>query len=136
MAKQFFHLTGEYQGKYVRRLKQFGRITFYRVVRDDQEIIQEPYWLIQIKAFDEERDRPIIRRISGWGNGTFRFAHLREAQERFAQLCSLQEYADDEIKRQNRVLRAREAAKAMLGSGKIGPKNLPHEKPRSERDPQ
>jgi hypothetical protein len=110
--KTFFWLTGAYEGKYVRRLKQFGRLVFYRVVRDPEEIIQEPYWLIHIEAFSEGRDRPIVRHLSKFGNGWFRFAHLKEAQTRFEQLCSLPQYASDEISRQNRRVRASEAAKA------------------------
>lgn len=131
MAKQFFKLTGDYEGKRVRRLKQFGRVVFYRVFFDPDEIVQIDYWLIAIKNFSEEHDRPIIRHISAFGNGTFRFAHLREAEERFEQLCALSEYAADEIKRQNSIARAREHAQSMLATGKMGSKNLQRKKPPS-----
>src|SRR5258707_7734272 len=126
MAKQFFHLTGDYEGKYVRRLRQFGRVVFYRVVHDADEIVQKPYWLIQIKNFRPDTiDRVIYERWNAWGNGTFRFAHLKEAQNRFDELCTIPEYAAEEEERQKSIVRARNHAKAMLESGKIGSKNLP-----------
>jgi hypothetical protein len=131
--KTFFKLTGDYEGKRVRRLKQFGRVAFYRVVFDPEEIIQIPYWLIAIKAFDEERDRPIIRDISAFGNGTFRFAHLREAEERFEQLCALPEYAADEQKRQKTRTKNSERLRQHHFVGKAVQKKECVEKPLSGR---
>jgi len=121
MAKTFFDLSGEYEGKRVRRLNQFGRCVLYRVIRDDREIIQSDYWLIHIENFSEERDRPLIRRLSRFGNGWFRFGYRKEAQAMFAEFCSLPEYTADELKRQNSLSRARDRAKAMIETGKLSP---------------
>jgi hypothetical protein len=124
MAKTFFSLGGEYQGKRVRRLSQFGRVVLYRVVRDTAEIIQADYWLVHIEGFTEERDRSIIRRISRHGNGWFRFVRFQAAQAVFAELCSAPEYGADELKRQNSLSAARSRIRTMLDSGKLR-KNAP-----------
>jgi hypothetical protein len=123
--KTFFKLTGAYEGLHVRRLRQFGRVVFYRVIPDDAD---DPYWLIQIKNFTEA-DRSIIRHLSGWGNGTFRFAHLKEAEEHLERLCGLPKYAADEIKRQNSLRKQSERLQAMQDSGRIGLKFLARQKP-------
>src|SRR6266446_5334192 len=57
--KTFFNLEGQYSGLKVRRLAKSGRLVLYRVLNDGA-----PYWLVQIRNFDERTDRPRIRHES------------------------------------------------------------------------
>jgi hypothetical protein len=113
VAKQFFHLTGDYDGKQVRRLKKFGRVELLRVFHDPEEIIQAPYWFVRIAGFDEERDRDRATRCSGgrrWGNGYWRFCHLELAQAKFDELAAQPESVAEEGQQQAIRAKARERA--------------------------
>ena len=79
--KTFFNLEGEYSGLKVRRLAKSGRLVLYRVLNDGA-----PYWLVQIRNFDERTDRPRIRHESKFCNGTFRSVSLGQAQRLYGSL--------------------------------------------------
>src|ERR1700730_6209683 len=93
--KTFFDLKGAYQGLRARRLSQCGRVVFYKIVNDPPD-----YWLVVIRAFNEERDRPLIRHLSRFGNGVWRFGSLHADQQNFTRLATFPEYAAEEKKRQ------------------------------------
>jgi hypothetical protein len=42
----------------VRRVACFGRVYFEKVINDG-----DPYWLVAVRPFDEETDRPILCRL-------------------------------------------------------------------------
>jgi hypothetical protein len=52
MAKQYFKLTGYYEGLTAKRINQSGRLWLLRVVNDGP-----PYWLVMIRGFDPDTDR-------------------------------------------------------------------------------
>jgi hypothetical protein len=109
--KQFLTLEGAYAGKQVRRLKKFGRIELLRVFHDPEEIIQEPYWFVRIAGFDEKRDQDRATRCSGgrrWGNGYWRFCHLKLAQAKFDELAAQPESVAEEGQQQAIRAKARE----------------------------
>lgn len=93
--KTFFHLKGAYHGLRARRLSRCGRVVLYKVINDPPD-----YWLIVIRAFNEERDRLLIKHLSRFGNGVWRFVSLSEAQAHFARLVIVPEYAAEETRRQ------------------------------------
>jgi hypothetical protein len=93
--KAFFKLRGAYQGLRARRLAQCGRVVLYKIVNDPPD-----YWLVVIRAFSEESDRPLIWHLSRFGNGVWRFGSLSAAQAHFARLADLPKYAAEEKKRQ------------------------------------
>jgi hypothetical protein len=127
--KTFFRLKGAYEDLKVRRLKQSARIVL------DQD--GPPYWFVTIRNFSEHIDRPRIAAVTGsrWGNGTFRFVSLKSAEAIFERLRAVPEYAAEEIKAENSLIRRRELARAMHQAGKIGPKFLSSEKLGAEEPP-
>jgi hypothetical protein len=110
--KAFFNLTGAYEGLRARRLAQCGRVVLYKVINDPPD-----YWLVSIRTFDEDIDRPLIRHLSEFGNGVWRFLSLSAAQARFASLANLREYAAEEKKRQNRRIKQSETMRQRCDSG-------------------
>src|SRR5882724_4428250 len=109
MAKKLFDLRGQYEGLRARRLSQCGRVVFHRIINDPP-----PYWLVQIKSFDEELDRPLIAKVTGskWGNGTWRFVSEGNAQATFDALARLPVFIEEEEKRQSDRQHARERMQA------------------------
>jgi hypothetical protein len=103
--KTFFWLTGAYEGLRVRRLAQSGRLVLYRVLNDGP-----PYWLIQVKNFQEEVDRPKLGHESIFGNGTFRLVALESAERLYRSL--LPNYPE------NRRIKNPEYLRAMQERGK------------------
>jgi hypothetical protein len=103
--KTFFWLTGAYEGLRVRRLAQSGRLVLYRVLNDGP-----PYWLIQVKNFQEEVDRPKLGHESIFGNGTFRVVALESAERLYRSL--LPNYPE------NRRIKNPEYLRAMQERGK------------------
>jgi len=71
--KTFFDLKAAYQGLRARRLAQCGRVVLYKIVNDPPD-----YWLVVIRAFSEESDRPLIGHLSRFGNGVWRLAQPRD----------------------------------------------------------
>ena len=114
MAKTYFVLQGQYDQLKVRRLDRYGRLVLDQVINDGK-----PYWLVTIRGF-KEHDRQLLSRAlnQGWGNGTRRFVSLESAKAYFDRLAQTPEYGADEKKRQNRVLRARNHARAMIEAGR------------------
>jgi hypothetical protein len=103
--KTFFWLMGAYEGLKVRRLAQSGRLVLYRVLNDGP-----PYWLIQVKNFQEEIDRPKLQHESKFGNGTFRCTTLESAERLYRSL--LPNYPE------NRRIKNPEYLQAMRERGK------------------
>jgi hypothetical protein len=80
MPKQFFKLTGYYDGLTVKRIAQSGRLWLVRVVNDPP-----PYWFVMIKGFDPTRDR-----ASGTKSmGVWRFVDESDALAKFNKLRPL-----------------------------------------------
>jgi hypothetical protein len=80
--KVFFALTGSYDGLRGRRLRHSGRLMLYQIIND-------PYWLVVIKAFEPQgRDRALV--AAGLAHpskvGTWRYVALADAQAKFDQL--------------------------------------------------
>jgi hypothetical protein len=73
-------------------------------------------------------DPKVIAHISGWGNGTFRFAHFRQAQNRFEELCRLPKYAAEEKARQETRRKNSERLRQYQDSGRTGLKFFPRQK--------
>jgi hypothetical protein len=112
--KTFFWLTGAYEGLKVRRLAQSGQLVLYRVLNDGP-----PYWLIQVKNFQEEVDRPKLQHESRFGNGTFRCVTLESAERLYRSL--LPNYPENRrIKNPEFIQVMRERGKALSEKRMLG----------------
>jgi hypothetical protein len=142
--KTFFELQGAYKGLRVRRLKRFGRIVLDRVISarlDHPEVCGmdydphcqwvpvEPWWFVTIRSFDEEHDRPLLAQVgSKWGNGTFRFAHVKPALAKFAELCLIPQYVEEAKKAEISLRKNAERLRAIAQSGQEGLQKFLREK--------
>jgi hypothetical protein len=80
MAKQYFKLTGYYEGLTAKRVAQSGRLWLVRIVNDPP-----PYWFVMIKNFDLTRDK-----ASGAKSmGVWRFTGEADALAKFNELRPL-----------------------------------------------
>src|SRR6516164_3057898 len=107
MAKVFFkslpvaayaHLGGK-------RIKQSGRIVVWEITSEAGQRI-DPFWLVMVRGYKEEIDRPRLIAITGhrWGNGTERFVSKEQALARFEQLTSYPAYlAEAEVRRKHAI---------------------------------
>jgi hypothetical protein len=117
--KTFFTLTGAYEGLKVRRLAQSGRLVLYRVLNDGSL-----YWLVQVKNFQEEIDRPKLEHESRFGNGTFHCVTLESAERLYRSL--LPNYPE------NRRIKNPEYLRTMQERAKMMREKRIREKPHSE----
>jgi hypothetical protein len=75
---------------------------------------------VRINGFDEERDRPrLVLCGSSFGNGYFRFAHLKLALAKFAELAAQPETRAEELNAQKSRQKNLERIRAMIAEGKI-----------------
>lgn len=75
--KQYFKLSGDYEGLKVRRLRQSGRLWLVRVINDGA-----PYWFVMIRNFQLERDRMSGARTMG----VWRFVKEEDAEAKYGEL--------------------------------------------------
>jgi hypothetical protein len=114
MGKVFFSLQGSYEGLRVRRLKRAGRLVLDQVANDGPL-----YWFVTVRGFDERRDRSLLARTgSRWGNGTFRFTTLQEAEAKFGELLAFPEYMQEAAEAENLTIRRRKLAQQYAHSGR------------------
>ena len=68
MAKQYFKLTGDYEGLIARRIAQSGRLWLVRVINDGR-----PYYFVFIRGFDPQARQSqrgeIYRRLAFYFGG-------------------------------------------------------------------
>ena len=105
-----------------RLLANAGRVVLWQISKEEGKACKR-FWLVMIRGFSEEIDRPRLIEITGsrWGNGTERFVGLKEAKTRFAELSAQPDYA---LEAQN-ALKLRDQKKqralAMIVQGKLKP---------------
>ena len=96
IMKTFYWLDGAYEGLKVRRLDRFGPVVLDQVINDGA-----PYWFVTIRAFEPERDQPILKELFGQklGNGTRRFVRMTDARDYLERLKTVPLYQELEQKR-------------------------------------
>ena len=105
-----------------RLLAGAGRVVLWQISKEEGKACKR-FWLVMIRDFSEEIDRPRLIEITGsrWGNGTERFVGLKEAKTRFAQLSTQPEYALEAEKASKLREQQKQRALAMIAQGQLKP---------------
>ena len=114
MPKQYFNLTGYYQGLTVKRIAQSGRLWLVRVINDPP-----PYWFVMIRNFDPTRDK-----ASGAKSmGVWRFVDESDAIAKFNKLRTL--YPPQVVKPPTEKQPAARATSHRIANAPLGPVSAP-----------
>ena len=105
-----------------RILAKAGRLVLWQISKEQGESCK-PFWLVMIRDFSEEVDRPRLIEITGsrWGNGTERFVRLKEARNRFTELSAHPGYALEAEKALKLRYQRQQQALARIAEGKLKP---------------